>query len=369
MPVSIEELLGVKTPPKVCRPPINFSFLFFSDVRRDVPVAEKYRFMRDITVFGDRAGFTAVYIPERHFSEFGAIYANAAIVAAYLIPQTTRIRFRTAGISLPLHHPAEVVEWWAMNDNLSGGRVDLGFGSGWSKPDFILAPDAYENRREICAERIEMVRELWRGGTVYFPGPDHVEIPVTVYPRPVQKELNVWLLITQNDEAFAYAGKQGFNVFTMLYGVDLEALRHRIAIYREARAQAGLDPAAGVVSLMLHTLVHRDLDTVRQVVERPFKEYIRSSLDGHVAAGLGTSGRVGLEDIGEREKAKMLDYAYERYFSTCALFGSVDDGRQVVEHAIQAGVNEIACLVDFGVDYGVVKDSLPHLETLVSSYR
>jgi natural product biosynthesis luciferase-like monooxygenase protein len=369
MSASIEELLGVKPASPAPRSSISFSFLFFSDVRHDISIAEKYEFMRDVTVFGDRSGFAAVYIPERHFTEFGAIYPNAAVVAAYLIPQTTRIRFRTAGISLPLHHPAEVVEWWAMNDNLSGGRVDLGFGSGWSKPDFILAPDAYENRREICAQRIETIRELWRGGTVRFPGPGNVPVPITVYPRPVQKELNVWLLITQNDAAFAYAGKQGLNVFTMLYGVDLETLGRKIAIYREARAQAGLDPSTGIVTLMLHTLLHRDVDTVRRVVDQPFREYIRSSLDGHVAAGLGGSGKLALGEIGEREKAKILDYAYQRYFSTCALFGSVDDGRRVVDRAIGVGVNEIACLVDFGADYAFVKDSLPHLQTLVRSYQ
>jgi natural product biosynthesis luciferase-like monooxygenase protein len=368
MGASLEELLGLKPATAPRRAPMSFSFLFFSDVRRDVSTAQKYAFMRDVTLFGDRAGFTAVYIPERHFSQFGSIYPNAAIIAASLIPQTKRIRFRTAGISLPLHHPAEVVEWWAMNDVLSGGRVDLGFGSGWSKPDFILAPDAYDNRREICAERIETVRELWRGGTVHFPGPGNQSIPVTAYPRPIQKELNVWLLITQNDEAFAYAGKQGLNVFTMLYGIDLDALGRKIKIYRAARAKAGLDPATGIVSLMLHTLVHHDLDTVRKVVEQPFREYIKSALDGHVAAGLGTAGKARLQHIGEREKAQMLDYAYERYFSTCAMFGGLDDAGRVIERAIETDVNEIACLVDFGVDYDVVMQSLPHLERLVSSY-
>jgi natural product biosynthesis luciferase-like monooxygenase protein len=367
MSMSLEELLGVKGAAKR-RSPVSFSLLFFSDVRKDVSSADKYRFMRDVTLFGDAKGFTAVYIPERHFSEFGSIYANSAIMAAYLIPQTKRIRFRTAGVSLPLHHPAEVVEWWAMNDNLSGGRVDLGFGSGWAKPDFIYAPDAYENRRAICAERVEIVRRLWRGETVSFPGPGGVDVPITVYPRPIQKDLNVWLLITQNPEAFAEAGRRGFNVFTMLYGCDLDVMRGRIDIYRRARKEAGLDPDAGTVSLMLHTLVHRDVDVVRRAVEAPFKEYIRSSLDAHLAAGLGSAGKVSLKEVGEAEKNKMLEYAYERYFSTGALFGNVEDARRMVEKTIDAGVNDIACLLDFGVDYPVVMESLSFLEKLVAHY-
>jgi natural product biosynthesis luciferase-like monooxygenase protein len=345
---------------------VAFSFLFFSDVRSEIPDAAKYEFMRDITLFADREGFTAVYIPERHFSEFGSIYANPAIVASYLIPQTRRIRFRTAGVSLPLHHPAEVVEWWAMNDVLSGGRVDLGFGSGWNKADFILAPDNYEHRRSLCGERISIVQRLWRGETVSFPGPGGASIPIAIRPRPVQPELNVWLLVAQNDDAFSYAGEQGYNVFTMLYGIDLEALSKKIAFYREARKRSGRDPATGIVSLMLHTLVHRDRDTVEKAVEAPFKAYIKNALDAHVNEGVVHAS--GSEAIDAATRAKMLEYAYRRYCRTGAIFGSVEEGREVVDAAIRAGVNEIACLVDFGVDYATVETSLPYLKMLVSHY-
>ena len=360
---TIEELLGIKPRRRAAR--MSFSFLFFSDVRTDVTNAEKYAFMRDVTLFADREGFEAIYIPERHFYEFGSIYANPAIVAAYLIPQTKQIRFRSAGVSLPLHHPTEVVEWWAMNDILSGGRVDLGFGSGWNKPDFITAPENFERRREICSERIEIVRRLWRGEEIAFPGPGGEECKVTVFPRPIQPELNVWLLVAQNDEAFAHAGRQGYNVFTMLYGVNLDAMSRKIARYREGRKAAGRDPAAGRVTLMLHTLVDQNLAIVKSAVEKPFKEYIKSALDAHARAGIVN----GTATVGEDEKSRILEYSYERYCKTGALFGSVDDARKVVDEALAAGVDEIACLVDFGVDYSHVMRSLPHLRQLVSVYR
>jgi hypothetical protein len=43
------------------------------------------------------------------------------------------------------------------------------------------------------------------------------------------------------------------------------------------------------------------------------------------------------------------------------LFGSIVEAEQVAEKAVSVGVNEIACLMDFGVDYQVVMDSLPYL--------
>jgi natural product biosynthesis luciferase-like monooxygenase protein len=347
--------------------PISFSFLFFSDIRKDVTDKQKYEFVRDITVFADRAGFTAIYIPERHFYEFGSIFANSAVMASYLIPQTTRIRFRTAGISLPLHHPAEIVEWWAMNDILSDGRVDLGFGSGWNKPDFIYAPEKYAERRQICSDWIPLVQKLWCGETVAFPGPDGELIPIAVYPRPLQKELNVWLLVTKNDDGFLYAGRQGYNVFTMLYGNSFEAMGEKIALYRQGRQEAGYDPKGGIVTLMLHTLVHESHDLVHNAVELPFKAYIKSSLDAHVQADLDARGATN-ESVSAQEKAKILDYAYQRYVKTAAIFGTVDDARKVVDEAIAIGVNDIACLVDFGVDYALVRESLSYLEQLISYY-
>lgn len=371
---NLEELLGIEARP-VDQPVVRkhaarataFSFIFFSDVIKGIPNREKYLFMRDVAQFADREGFEAIYLPERHFSEFGSIYANSAVVSAFLISQTSRIRFRTAGVSLPLHHPAEVVESWAINDILSDGRVDLGFGSGWSPKDFILAPENYENRRAICAERIELVKRLWRGETVSFPGPGGVDIPIQVHPRPVQKELNVWYLVAQNDDSFLFAGRQGYNVFTMLYGVDIAAMSKKIALYRQGRAQAGLDPEAGIVSLMLHTHVHRDREHVARVVEPPFKEYIGSTIDAHVNAGLGKGSGVG--KVTAEEKEKILQYSYQRYYKTAALFGDVEDGRRMIDGALGAGVNEIVCLVDFGIDYAAVKESLPYLRQLVSCYQ
>lgn len=368
MSESVEQLLGLEPAScAMCPAGVAFSFLFFSDVRKDLSDAQKYAFMRDIALFADREGFVAIYIPERHFHKFGSIYANSAVMAASLIPQTERLRFRTAGVSLPLHHPAEVVEWWAMNDVLSGGRVDLGFGSGWNKADFIYAPDNFDDRRAICRDRIEVVKALWRGETVVFPGVAGAEVPVTVYPRPVQQELAVWLLVTSDEDAFAHAGRMGYNVFTMLYGINLDALGRKIAVYRDARRGAGHDPETGIVSLMLHTLVHRDRGTVKAAVEEPFRAYISSALDAHVKAAIDAGIHDGA-DLGEGEKAKILDYAYQRYYKTGAIFGSVEDGRKVVDEAIAAGVNEIACLVDFGVDYELVKESLPYLKELTEGY-
>jgi len=344
---------------------LSFSFLFFSDVRKDIAYTEKYQFMRELTLYADQHGFEAVYFPERHFNEFGSMYANPALTAAYLIPQTQRIRFRTAGVTIPLHHPAEIVEWWCMNDVLSGGRIDLGFGSGWHQDDFIFAAGNYEKRKQICSDRIPMIKSLWRGETVTFPGVNNEAVPIRVFPRPIQKELNVWLLVAQNDEAFRYAGEQGYNIFTMLYGVSVEMLAEKIKLYRQALKKAGHQK--GTVTLMLHTLVYPDLKAVQNAVEAPFKDYIKSTLHLHYNAMLDAG--VENEQLSEADQAFLLEFAYARYFNEGGLFGPVEHVKSMVDRVIAAGVDEIACLVDFGVDYQFVFKSMQYLRQLKDCYH
>jgi len=337
-------------------PDMAFSFLFFSDVRKTVSNKEKYQFTRQLVEFADQAGFEAVYFPERHFSEFGSIYANNSLMAAYFAPLTERIRLRTAAVTITLHHPVEIVENWAMVDILSGGRVDLGFGNGWAKKDFILSPDTYENRVDLRNERIPMVQQLWRGEAIDYPGPGGEMFSVQAFPQPIQADLNVWY-VTQSESGFEYAGKMGYNVFTMLYGIDLDALEEKTAVYRKAREEAGLDPRKGTISLMMHTFVHPDLELVQSVVEKPFKEYIKSSLKPHMmAAG---------KDVSEQEITKMVDYSYARYFNTAGIFGSREDCQKQIDKAASVGVNEIAFLQDFGIDYQAVVGALGNLEQLV----
>nr|WP_013933275.1 MupA/Atu3671 family FMN-dependent luciferase-like monooxygenase [Pseudoalteromonas sp. SANK 73390]CBK62723.1 tmlA [Pseudoalteromonas sp. SANK 73390] len=370
--MTIQALLGIDTDCSHTKPEAQpsgemaFSMMFFSDIRKDITSSEKYTFITELTKFADHAKFTAVYLPERHFHEFGAIFPNSAVMAAYLIPQTKHIRFRTAGVSLPLHHPAEVVEWWAMNDILSNGRVDLGFGSGWNKPDFIYAPYNYQDRREKMIEQISMVKQLWAGESVHFEGPDKTQYATKVYPRPIQKSLNVWMLVAQNDKGFEQAGASGYNVFTMLYGVDIASMERKISIYRTARKQAGYDPDTGVVTLMLHTFIGDSIEQVKCAVVAPFKAYIRSSMEAHLASD--SLQKKGAGTFGEQDKESILEYAFQRYFKTGALFGTVEDGKRIVKQAHAIGVNEIACLMDFGADYSSVKDSLPYLEQLVAAY-
>ena len=82
----------------------------------------------------------------------------------------------------------------------------------------------------------------------------------------VQPEPPIWISATGTPETFGWAGANGFNVLTMLLGGNIDDVAPKIALYREQRRAAGLDPDGGRVALMLHSFVHADGDFARRTV-------------------------------------------------------------------------------------------------------
>jgi NAD(P)-dependent dehydrogenase (short-subunit alcohol dehydrogenase family) len=109
---------------------------------------------------------------------------------------------------------------------------------------------------------------------------------------------------------------------------------------------------------MLHTFVHQDQEYARQLVRQPFLEYIRSSLDTHKTALPGGDLIKG-EDLD-----KMVEFSYERYCREASLIGDPRGCLAMVDKCREIGVDEIACLLDFGADPPSVLESLSYLEEL-----
>ncbi|HYH46396.1 MAG TPA: MupA/Atu3671 family FMN-dependent luciferase-like monooxygenase, partial [Thermoanaerobaculia bacterium] len=340
---------------------VDFSLFYFaSDERAEGP---KYRLLLEGAKRADRLGFAAVWTPERHFHAFGGLYPNPSVTGAALAAVTERVAIRAGSVVLPLHHPARVAEEWAVVDNLSGGRVGLSFASGWNAADFVFAPGGYAERKEALRSQIEAVRRLWRGEALRFPG-GAGEVEVRILPRPVQPELPFWLTAAGSPDTFRLAGEMGANLLTHLLGQGTRELADKIAVYRAAWQAAG-HAGEGHVSLMLHTFVGADGAAVRETVRAPFTAYLASSLDlmKVLAPGQDLSG------FTDEDRVALLARAFDRYFETSGLFGTPADCARRVAELRALGVDEIACLVDFGIADDAVLASLDLLAEVQAACR
>jgi natural product biosynthesis luciferase-like monooxygenase protein len=328
--------------------PIDFSLFFFSDGGAKSP-AESYGLLLESARFADRHGFTAVWTPERHFQDFGGLYPNPSILGAALAAATDRLGIRAGSVVLPLHDPPRIAEEWAVVDRLSAGRAGLSFASGWHPTDFALRPEAYPDRRERMFQGIEEVRRLWKEGPV----------------RPVQAELPVWVTCSTNLATWTRAGEIGANALTIVQ--PLPILAEKIARYRSARAERGFDPETGRVTVMVHAFVADDEETARETVRAPMTSYLRTYFDqyGFLAGGAGIAGIGGVR---ESDVDTLLSIAFESYFSSLSLLGHPDKGARLIDRLRAIGVDEAACLIDFGVDAPSILEALPALARLRSRF-
>lgn len=342
--------------------------------------AGKYDLLLRGAKFADQHGFQAVWTPERHFHAFGGPYPNPAVTGAAVAAVTENVSIRAGSCVLPLHHPLRVAEEWAVVDNLSGGRVAVAFASGWMPEDFVLRPEnAPPRNKASMVNDIEVVRKLWRGESVEYSFGSG-SAAVLTQPRPVQKELPVWLTTAGNPDTYREAARLGANVLTHLLGQSIDELAEKIRIYRETLVECGRNPDDHKVTLMLHTLLGEDREEVRDLARGPMKEYLKSAaalIKQYAWAfpafkkpqGLATPADIDLQSLSAEELDAILEFAFLRYFEDSGLFGTIEDAHVRLAQAAAAGVDEIACLIDFGVEDAVVLDRLQPLAKLVKENR
>lgn len=338
---------------------MDFSLFYFGSADGGES-ADKYRLLLEGARFADSHGFAAVWTPERHFHAFGGLYPNPSITSAALATVTENIQIRAGSVVLPLHDPLLIAEEWALVDNLSNGRVAISFASGWQPNDFVIAPQNYANRKELMLHGIETIRRLWRGEKVRRRDGNDTEIEVGILPRPIQRELPIWVTAAGSPDTFQAAGEIGASLLTHLLGQSIEGLAEKITLYQRAWSKHGHGPGAGHVSLMLHAFLGDSVEAVRQQVREPFSNYLKTSV------GLWLARRPGqkIEDYTEEELTELVSYAFDRFFGNNGLFGTPSTCLPMIERLQAIGVDEIACLIDFGVDVDAVLSNLHGLDTL-----
>ncbi|MGZ9809034.1 MupA/Atu3671 family FMN-dependent luciferase-like monooxygenase [Pseudoroseicyclus sp. H15] len=358
-------------------PAMAFSLYYWGNTEGAAPGADTYRLLIEGAKFADANGFTAVWTPERHFHAFGGAYPNPSVTGAAVAAVTQNIGVRSGSCVAPLHHPARIAEEWAVIDNLTGGRAGLAIASGWQPDDFVLRPEnAPPDNKRAMMETIGQLRRLWAGEAVAFPRADGALHEVVTQPRPVSKELPLWVTTAGNPDTWREAGRMGAHVLTHLLGQSIAEVKDKIVLYHDALREAGHDPADFTVTMMLHSYIAETREQAMAAARGPMKDYLRSAaglIKGYAwafpafkkPAGVEKPADLDLTTLSDDEMEAVLDHAFERYFNESGLFGTQADARARVAELAAIGVGEVACLIDYGIPTDTVLAGLRPLADVV----
>ena len=345
---------------------MEFSLFYFSG-DGSTTSRDKYRLLLEGAKFADQYGFKAVWIPERHFDAFGGLYPNPAVAGAAIAAITDNIQIRSGSIVMPLQDPLRVAEEWAMVDNLSQGRVGLSFAPGWHPNDFVLAPEKYAAKKEIMWRDIQVVQQLWQGESIERIGGHGKSVNINTFPKPLQPQVPIWIT-SLSDESFIEAGKIGANVLTSPLYQSLDEILRKITLYRQSLAQHGRDPHSGKVAMMIHTFIGDDLESVKIKVKQPFKNYLKTHFDLVVKSAGDLRFSVNPETMTARDLDDLLEFSFDTYFNGKVLMGTPEYCQKLIDSFQEVGVDEIAALIDFGVEFDWVMESLDFFNNLKQSY-
>lgn len=133
-----------------------------------------------------RKGAPPIYTKDDLFHEPLVLYG-------YLAAITERIEFATGVIILPQRQTVLFAKQAAEIDVLSGGRLRLGFGTGWNELEYQGLGMNFHDRGKRCEEQIELLRLLWTQESVTFKGLWHTLNGVGINPLPDQRPIPIWL--------------------------------------------------------------------------------------------------------------------------------------------------------------------------------
>jgi len=161
---------------KALRP---FRFLAaFQDVVGPAALAETARRAESI-------GFSALVIPDHLIEQLSPVPALATVAAA-----TTSLRIGTFVVNNDLRHPAVLAQDMASLDVLSGGRLEIGIGAGWNRPEYDAIGLPFEpvaTRVERLAESVTVLKGLFGDGALTFQGRHYAITDHDGQPKPVQR--------------------------------------------------------------------------------------------------------------------------------------------------------------------------------------
>ncbi len=207
----------------------------------------------DMVKMADKAGFEIAWAAEHHALEM-TIAPNPFQLMTWWADHTTNIRVGCGVANAAYWHPINLAGEAAMVDVLSGGRLDLGLGSGAYQREFDRMRPGLDQKdsHRYMQEMLPLVQKLWQGD-VEHNGENWQFPSATSCPKPVQKEVPMWVA-ARSPVTFDYAVANNCNIMCWPLTMPFAEAEKYKAQLDDAIAKAG-GTWGKTFALMRHTAI------------------------------------------------------------------------------------------------------------------
>jgi natural product biosynthesis luciferase-like monooxygenase protein len=255
---------------------MKFGLNFFPSFRlSDMSTADYYQQVLALSERADALGYHSLKAVEHYFHDYGGHTPSPLILLSAIAARTRRIRLITGAVIPGFSHPIKLAGELAMVDNVSNGRLDVGFGRAFIPDEFDAFGISMDDSRERFEERIAVIKRLWTEDRVTHEGKFDRFANVHLTPRPVQQpHPPIFIAAVASAESFIWAGEHGYHLMIVPFAGSLERTAAFVHSYREAWAAAGHPPGAEQVQMSFHCYLAETSATAIEGFKRPVERYV-----------------------------------------------------------------------------------------------
>ncbi|MGB3439319.1 MAG: LLM class flavin-dependent oxidoreductase [Actinophytocola sp.] len=275
---------------------LNFFPVFSPSVKS---ASDYYDEVLGLCRLGDELGFEHVQTVEHYGSGYGGYCPDPTILLAAIAATTRRIRITTGAVIPAFAHPIQLAGKLAMLDNLSGGRLDVGFARAFLPDEFAWFEVPMSQSRARFTEGVEACKRLWTESNVEWKGEFYTFGPITLLPRPVQRpHPPVFVASATSPESCAAAGAAGHHLQLVHLVTTEEQVREMLSAYRNAWAGAGHPEGGARIQIKYSCYVAENGDEAFAAGRRFEREYMDQMLEAFAAwANTRSSAYPGYEKV------------------------------------------------------------------------
>jgi alkanesulfonate monooxygenase SsuD/methylene tetrahydromethanopterin reductase-like flavin-dependent oxidoreductase (luciferase family) len=369
---------------------MRFSMIFEAQMA-DTSVDNERAVLRscvDQAVFAEEMGFDEVWAVEHHSLKWYAHMSAPEIFLSYVAAKTSRIRLGHGCVLMPFRFnpPVRVAERVAMLDVLSGGRLDVGGGRGATRQEMSLFGVDVDDTYPEVHETLRILGSIWRGEDFEWHT-DRLDVsPHPVVPRPVQEPHPPLFMACTKRDTVALAAEYGVGSLVLGFAGPDEVAGLR-KIYDEAAATRTGDKLVSDVvnhhfAALCPTIVLDDADLAFRIGSRG-QRFFAESIGHWYGAGPAPDLDPALDPPGAIDEARdrYIAYLHEAKipvgpnsaatFNVEHAYGSAANAIEYVERLVDAGADEIMCLIQMGtVPHEVCMETIGHWgETVIPHFR